>query len=395
MRQIEAAEGGDPLPFTTRQEGEKTYVFLPTEINGIEEKSKKALALVLGLCKIADFQIEGSRRVIDINDFSNTLEVSEKALLGAFYCLSRDEIVPTNNIPKEYNTGWEYAQWYAFAKATNDLDWGEYLSIPRVTTLLPSLGAAWSGGRQFTTLQRLIVLIRLAAQKVSYKVKNILLFLKNLGYFKMRFVGKKPIGGLYLTEEHELLIKEWEDRNIIVENLYQGIPRTLKLPLAQGMLKQYMGKFNIGLTPMSKKVEECARSRIPNLLVQVGTGRQRRTVIAKGGNLPEKLRNDSINHTVRTIGKVLWSPLFKGVTQNLFTDMALRYTRKRLHSPQSNLTAEEELIRNECNTLTANPEVGSVLYGTLATAASVYLEIYPDYTGNPAWDTALGGLPRE
>jgi hypothetical protein len=395
MRQEEAAEGGDPLPFTTRTEGSKTTVYLPSAIDRLRDVSKKSLAIVVGICQEAGFNIASSKRVIDIDDFNNTLEATEKSLIGAFYCLRRDEITPTTNIPSQYATGWEYAQWYAFAKATSDLDHGEYLNIPRVTSFLAIQGSAWSSGRQFTTLQRLAVLVRLAAQNLASRVKNIMLYLKPEGFFKMRFVGKRPIGGLYLQEEYDLLTQEWEGRNKQVETLYKGVPLTLKVPLLQGNLKQYMAKFNIGLKPMSKKVEETARSRITNLLVQSGTGRNKRTVISKGGNLPEKLRADGLNLSVRTIGKVMWSPLMVGMSQNQFTDLAISLARRRLHGKLAILQAEEEKILDQCVALTKDDAVANVAYGTLSTAASVYLEIYPDYNGNTSWDTALGGFQRE
>jgi hypothetical protein len=221
-------------------------------------------------------------------------------------------------------------------------------------------------------------------------------FLKPEGYFKTRFVGKKPIGGLYLEEEYAILTNEWEERNKAVESLYKGLPQTLKVPLPQGSLKQYMAKFNIELKPMIKKIEETARSRITNLLVSSGNGRTKRSSIAKGGNLPEKLRNQGLDLSVRTIGKVMWSPLFSDVSQNTFVDKALHIAHKRFDpTPGEDLSEEEGKICKDLPGLCKTTEGKAAIVGTLSLTANIYLEIYPDFAGTASWDSAIRGASRK
>jgi hypothetical protein len=98
--------------------------------------------------------------------------------------------------------------------------------------------------------------------------------------------------------------------------------------------------------------------------------------------------------TVRTIGKVMWSPLMEGVSQNQFTDLAISLARKRLHTPPLQLADEEAKVFEAGKSYSKDSAVAEVLIGTLSTAASVYLEIYPDYAGTASWDTALGGFTR-
>jgi hypothetical protein len=392
-RQLEAAKGGDPLPFTTKSEGKYTTVYLPSEIQELTPEGKETLAIIVKLCEIAGFDINATERVIDWQDFSSTLEASHKSCVGAFYCLKRDEIVPTTNIPKEYSTGWEYAQWYAFTKAINDLEHADYMSIPRVTSLIVAEGAAWSKTKQFTTFQRLSVLIRLISQTMGDKVKHVKKFLKGEGYFITKFVGKKPFGGLLLQEEFELLLKEWERRETNVKDLYKDLEQNIKLPCAAGQFKQYMSKFNVELKGDAKKIEETATTRIPQLLVTSGKGKKQQSTISKGGNLPEKLCNPSMNHTIRTAGRVMWSPLMKGVTQNQFIDLAIKLARRRLHPNSLSTKSPDEEFENQVKNLVKDEKIAALVYTTASIAANVYLEIYPDYVGNSAWDTALGGIP--
>jgi len=390
-RQQEAAKGGDPLPFTTRTDGKQTSVYFPADITGIDSDAKEPLAVIAQLCYDAKFSIIKTARQFDIKEFSNSLIASSKALLGAFYCLKRDEIAPTTNIPKQYATGWEYAQWYAFTKATNELDYGDYMGIPRRTQLLMTEGAVWSKQAQFASYQRISVLVRLISQQMGHKVKTVSKFLKGEGYFTTRFVGKKPFGGLLLQEEFDLLTKEWERRESVVKSLYKKLDTNLKLPCMAGQFKQYMAQFNVGLNGDAKKIEETSNSRVPQLLVSSGKGRNQQPTISKGGNLPEKLANPQLKQSVRTVGRVMWSPLMKGVSQNQFIDLAIKLARLKLH-PDPNISDPDAYILVQIQRITQDTSVEAVVQTTASSAASVYLEIYPDYAGINSWDAAFGSV---
>jgi len=290
------------------------------------------------------------------------------------------------NIPTPEQQGWEFALWYAFSKATKENDYADYLSIRRKTNFLPAEGAAWGANKQFTDLNRLTSFIRICAQKLSHKIKDPKKFLKGEGYFLEKYAGKKPFGGLYTNEEFTQLIQEWENRVNKIRNLYKQIPNnTLKLP--PGGLKTLMVEFNIRNPPLVKTVEDAAQARIPLLLVSTGSGKNRRQAIAKGGNLPEKLINISGGESVRTIGKILWSPLYK-VSQSEFVEASLKLARNKL-SKNSNMEKIEDSILTNLYKLGLDSKTSSEIYSSISSAATVYLEIYPDHEGSPAWDAAI------
>jgi len=393
IRQALAAKEGDPPPFTAQTSGSTTIVYFPNDITGIEGEALQCLSMIFRLCDLAGFEIRSTEK--EEKPIRDILEATAKSVAGAFYCLVREEFVPTTNIPKGYESGWEYAQWYSFARATNDLDHGNYLSIPRVVNFLAVEGSAWNKGGKFTAYQRIATLIRLIAQQMHGKVKTVSNYLKGEAWFVAQYAGKKPQGSLLLQEELVLLTKEWEARVERIKTLYEGIDKNLKLPSIKGSFKEYMSKFNISLTSHAKAVEVASNQRIPYLLASTRKGRALTKTIVKGGNLPEKLQSpDLTDQKVRDVGKVLWSPLM-GVTQNTFVDLAIRLARNRLHPRGESISEIEDSLEQHLVALNLTEAGFGVTRATLNIAASVYLEIYPDYAGNTSWDSAFGGFPSK
>lgn len=175
-----------------------------------------------------------------------------------------------------------------------------------------------------------------------------------------------------------------------MKNLYKEVDTNLKLPCMANQFKQYMAKFNTKLNSDAKKIEETVNTRIPQLLVASGRGRKQQSTISKGGNLPEKLTNPQLTLSVRTIGKVMWSPLMKGVSQNTFVDGAIGLARQRLHRNKPNMGDPEATFLAWVMNLCQDSNIANLVIATGSAAASTYLEVYPDYTGNNAWDAAFG-----
>jgi hypothetical protein len=348
----------------------------------------QSLGIALELAEMAGFEVEGSKRQLNA-DFWNTLDASKESLLGAFYCLRRNIIAPMANVPTEESTGWDFALWYAFGKAAKENEHADYICIPRRTNFLPAKGASWGASKQFTDLNRLAAFIRICAQKLSTKCVNPKKFLKGEGYFLEKYAGKKPFGGLYTNEEFILLSQDWEKRIKCIKDLYKEIPDKFSdSRINPGGLGLLMSRFNIKTDSSIKTIGNAAQARIPMLLVSQGSGKARRQVIAKGGNLPEKLYSINGGESVRTVGKVLWSPVY-GIPQSDFIESAIRYGRNKI-SKVNSLNDEEDKLLDLLKRVIKEEEKIRPCYGALSTAATVYLEIYPDHAGTPAWDAALG-----
>jgi hypothetical protein len=387
LRQLKAAEGGDPLPFAVNTVGKITTVFLPADIpDDTSQERLLSLGIALELANMAGFNVEGSQRQLSA-DFWNTLDAAKGSLLGAFYCLRRDHIAPMTNVPTEETSGWDFALWYAFSKASKETDYADYMSIPRKTNFLPAKGAAWGASKQFTDLNRLSAFIRLVSQKLSHKVANPKKFLKGEGYFLEKYAGKKPFGGLFTSDEHILMSQDWEHRVSNIKDSYKRIPDNFQDSLMLGGLGQLMQQFNKKSTALIKTIENAAQARIPMLLVSTGSGRTRKQAIAKGGNLPEKLLSINGGDSVRTIGKVLWSPTL-GVPQTEFVEVSLKLARTKLTKSSELDNLEKKIVDDLTKVFQDDVKVKTAV-SSLFNASTVYLEVFPDHESNPAWVAAI------
>jgi hypothetical protein len=342
-----------------------------------------SVGALIELCQLAGFNVIASKRE-DITSFVRLLEASSDNIKGAYYCLERKEITPVANIPANLKRGWDFALWYAFASAAKEEVASDYIAIKRETSLVSTTGANWNPVRQFPDLSRLSSLIRLIAKSLSNKVVSPKKFLKGEGYFLEKFVGKKPMPGLFTNDEFAEVLEVWGSKQKFVKDRYSSIPDTFQRLPPRG-LGAYIGGFNNANPAIITAIEGAKASRIPMLLVTTGRGRSAARVIAKGSTLPEKLRSIDGGDSVRTIGRVLYSPL-TGVSQNEFVSMAIR-AAVQMHSKGSNVTdiADNFMVLASTDTnvdLTQRKR----LWSSVELAAQTYLEVVPDRAGFPAWD---------
>jgi hypothetical protein len=338
----------------------------------------------MDLCDDAGFKGLVTKRELN-TDFWNTVDATHDSVIGSYYCLKREEITPMENIPAEHKQGWNFALWYAFSRACSETSHSDYHSIHRETNLLATSGAAWGKNKQFVDYSRLLSLVRLLAQKLSNKVKNPRKFIKGEGYFLEKFCGKKPIGGLYTEDELQIVTQHWVNKQQEIKRRYASIPNQTEL-LSMGGLSTIIREMNISSDSVIKNIEDCVDLRIPMLLIVEGRGKSTKKVIVKGGNLPEKLIKCNGGLSVRTIGKVLWSPLIKGFTQNVFIDMCFSQARSLIERGKGK--KGPDFLTSQLDSET-DPEMKSLLAGASSSinqAASVYLEVYPEHTDKESWN---------
>jgi len=342
----------------------------------------------LGIAAEGNVEVLFTKREVDPTVW-NMLESVQKSLLGAFYCLRRDKVAPMDNVPTDIKVGWNFALWYCY-QAGSKSDHGAYLSIPRETTLLRTKGVnAWSSGVMITVLQRINAFVRIAANNCSGKLDQPKKFLKGEGYFLEKYVGKKPIGGLYTDEELPIVVQAWTDRQNRIKDLYKQIPDKFSEVLGKYRgIGDLVGAFNISMPQVVKDIEDAKNRRIPYLLVSTGKGRGKTVEIAKGGNLPEKLLHTSGGDGVRTIGRVLWSPI-TGYTTNAFIDLVINQCRSMIRKEKVSFL--DHLITTTVTNGDKDTH-GRLLQcsASVNQAAQLYLEILPDHAGEQSWGSVFG-----
>lgn len=391
LKQEVAAKGGDPATFSCiPTPGGKTRVYFPEAIpEDKQDERLSTLGLLIEIAEFCDYDVYVTRRETDPTLWT-TLDALKDTILGAYYCLSRDKIAPVDNVPKNLKGGWEFIQWYAYSRGANDNSAGDYLKIPRVVSLLSASGAAWGSNKQFTDLVRITALLRLAGGHASKKLDDPKKFLKGEGYFLEKYAGKKPIGGLFADEELTVVVRNWTTKSDNIRNAYSRIPNTFR-DLPEGGISAAVAAFNIRAPPLIKDIEDAKSKRISNLLVTTGRGRNQTKEISKGGNLPEKLLAINGGDSVRTIGKVLWSPLYVGTTQNEFTDLVMRNANSMLRREGNVLPYLDTLLIAARNNPAMREEVERLesIMAPVGQATQVYLECIPDHQGNQAWDSVF------
>jgi hypothetical protein len=318
---------------------------------------------------------------------------------GAFFCLDRDEINPNDNIAKDYKVGWDYAMWYAFTKAAKSKpDSGaELLTINRVAKLSQGTAEVWSNQETGADLLRLSNTIRHLANTSCERVGNIQRFLKKRGWFVEHFCGKKPIAGIYTDTELQVLDRAWTEKISDIQSRFDSIAEgtvyTVCKPLVHG-IQDLLSGFVIARSDRIKKIEAAASARIPELLVKAGKGKDKKDVITKGGSLAEKLISINGGNTVRTIGKVLWSPEYLGFNRTQFAEHAMAQARSlHLREPNNYLARETERLSAAGQNPT-NLQCWRDVIPHFNQAAQIYLEAIQENQGNASWDAAFGVTPR-
>jgi hypothetical protein len=384
LRQATAAKGGDPLPLTVVAEENKTVVYFPSVLPD-DDKILLPIGMLLELCQKAGLEVAVSQRE-GITSFENLIEASSDNIKGAFYCLMRDEILPVANIPTTLKRGWEFALWYAFAKASKEDVASDYIAIRRETSLVSTVGANWNPSRQFPDLARLSSLVRLIAQRLSSKVIYPKKFLKGEGYFLEKFVGKKPMPGLYTTSEFAHLIQHWEDKQKIIKKKYSSLPDKFQsLPMKS--LGTYIAGFNIANPSIIVNIENAKASRVPMLLTTTGRGRSAVQAIAKGGNLSAKLLAIDGGDSVRTIGRVLYSPL-NTVSQNEFVSLSMKLA-VQMHKRGNEILCLDWYLAGFINADQNTVDQRKADWASIELAAQTYLEVIPYREGNATWDAVF------
>jgi hypothetical protein len=383
----------DPPPLTlSREKGKRTKVYFPKSIESLPAESKNALFILLNCCKLSNYEaVETTRPLTD--EFVKLLSGSYDNLMGVHFCMMAKEnsLVPSDNVPKPNRRGWDFFLWYAFAHASKTKEDSQGYIIPRTTSMIAADKGQWHSGKIFTDLDRLNSLVRAFATDNATKLGPIRKFLRTKDYFTNKLVGKCPIAGLYTADELYLLKAEWTDRRNAVIHKYDSMPREFRGLLGTPIHK-LLSTLDNGWSQDAKQIEETAKARVPNLLISTGSGKSAKKVIAKGQDLAEKLITADGGASVRTISKVLWSPLYQqGITQQLWTTSILRQTKDlNLREKNPFFTAVSNRVTDPKQTQSLDDTAIYMHITHMEAAVTTYLEVLPDKIGTQSWDATFG-----
>lgn len=390
-------KGEDPYPLTVAIVEGRSVLYVPNDLpteHASDEKIAEIIAVLCALATEAEVDIQITSRVVSARTW-NSYAALYDAVKGAYYCLSRSEITPGSSIPAAYKTGWEYALWYAFVSASKiKPDSGDtFFTIKRQTKLSSAGKEAWSDKETGADLLRLSNTIRhFAGLHGKQKCGGIDKFLKKKGFFIEHFCGKKPVAGIYTESELETLCEEWSEKVAKISYRYDGIGSgsvASRAGQTPNGLQDVLSSFTLAKSDRSKKIEDTARSRVPDLLVETGSGRNKRKVIVKGGTLGEKLLSINGGNSVRTIGKVTWSPEY-GLQKMQWIDACMGQARS-LHLRTTPTWLEETYRRLGSAAADATLlEWYRGLEPAISAAAQIYLEAIQENTGNPTWSATFG-----
>jgi hypothetical protein len=386
-------EAGAPAFTVSTDENQAKIVWFPDNLPEDRPAVERSLALILSFAALIDNDI----KVVSTKNYDsslwNLLEAMENNLLGASYAANKfieGAYKPINNVPAEIKRGWDYLSWYAFAMGANTNEYNEGFVLPRTTNLLSADQGKWSEkAGKYADYDRIVTIVRNAAKKLGCCLGEVAQYIRPVGFFCNKYVGKRPVKGLYTTEEFTHLDKEWTTRLEEIKRKYENLPTTFDRLGQSKSLNKYLSELAVPLSETSKRIESAKSSRIPYLLVQSGRGRSAAKTIAKGGDLPEKLIAIEGGESVRTISKVMYSPLIRDWSYTAFAQAVQLEVRSR------NLRDNESLLgycRRKVQEGTANPDQAKAdeYSSAIEAAAQVYLEVLPDKRGNVAWDSTFG-----
>jgi hypothetical protein len=390
-------KGEDPYPLTISALEDQVVLYIPASLPADHkdiEKISEVVSMIASLADKAGFSIKITSREVKPTVW-NTYVALHECVKGAYFNLSRSEILPSSSIPSQYKTGWDYSLWYCFASGAKlKSDSGDsFLTIKRQTKLSPALGGIWSDKSNAAELLRLSTTIQIIAKHLADELGPLDRFLKKKGYFVENFCGKKPVAGIYTDSELELLTEEWQAKISRVTKRYDIIRGRDNVQDAcgdsPGGLQDILGGFSEARSTRYKKIEETARSRIPDLLVETGKGKDKRKVIVKGATLGDKIIAINGGSSVRSVGKLLWSSEH-AIPKAEWIDACMGQARSL------NLRETPDWLARTIQRLGAAGADPTILewYRRITPAiqhsAQIYLDCIQENSGNTTWDTTFG-----
>lgn len=342
-----------------------------------KESEKLTVSLFLEICSTAGFKLEFTPE--QDGSVWTQLYALDKHIKGIVTLLRTKNIGPVENIPKDIKDGYEYALWWAFCKATRNVEGNAFCALSRKGTLVSAAGP-WAGATMTRIVNQVGVITRFACESICERVKNVGSCLKGEGFFLQKLVGAKPQAGLYTVAELSLVQEDWAQRRDHVQQTYLKYKDMSWSKMVESdRLSAVMSAFLCKKNSVIQKIEEAVKNRIPQLLVTSGKGKKQQTSICKGSTLEDKI--SAVVPKPRTVALLMWSPL-SGLKQAPFADIVMKLARCRLiKNLQAINQFETELKANNAEAW----KVYSANKAIVEAAIDLVITIHSNNSSEPSW----------
>jgi hypothetical protein len=377
--------GWGEFPLAIRTKDGRTEIVMPTS-EPTDSETLTAIGIIMSIASNEGWNIVPATKTENDAMVFESLKVLAGALRGAFIAYRQNPLGPVGSLPAFYKVGYEYLTFWALSEATKGISHDDCLTIPRHSSLSPGNISVWKKSGYLSIMNRVEFIIRSAAVSASKRIRPFKDFLKSPEFFKQKFVGKKPVPGIYTQEELSMLQQDWNARNQHIEETHKRVASMSYSEIRLTGLRSTIDSFATPYKGVIKTIVETANKRVPHLLTTVRQkGRAAVTMIAKGGTLVEKIRSMDPEN-VRTPAKLLWSPLRAPVTESGFAESVLSLVN---HALRHNGNFRDALAKRaesiDVDWFHAESQTESYI-GELSEAVTLYLDLYPDHRGKPAWD---------
>jgi hypothetical protein len=279
--------------------------------------------------------------------------------------------------------GWGFALWYVFSNRSKITTDNDFVKINRIVSYAP--GGVWGKGTQFTDLVKIESLVRnLCAEKIfTDKLAAPINFLKGKQYYIGKTIGKKPRRGVFLTEELEFLLQEYEERIDILSDSFEKYLKDWQRSDRIG-LGHLLSELVVKPSKDSKIIMKTGDARIPDLLVSEGQGRKKKNKIVSGTDLYVKLKSIYGGSNIRTAAKVLWSPLYK-VNQTIFVTASLMYGKYKISFVKSDRDLIPKNVYDWVEKSNFKEELTATAINAIDSVAALYVELFDMNSESSAW----------
>jgi len=222
----------------------------------------------------------------------------------------------------------------------------------------------------------------------SMKLAPVGKFIKDVNFLKGKFVGKKPVPGIFTDEELTVLQQDWSARNSRISEVYSSLTDQSWEAIHKVSLSTMLKSLLTSASPLAKQIEECAQKRIPLLLTSSRVrGKKEGQTITKGSTLMEKVRNLNPDN-VRIPARLLWSPV-QGLPITEWTDLILKCVHQASLKKGDYLSFLENYVKRSEEAREPYARERRLAIAGISSAISLYLELVLDKRGIPAWDALL------
>jgi hypothetical protein len=239
-------------------------------------------------------------------------------IFGCYMLFIQRDIKPVDRVPKHLEKGWNFGLYNTLNWALGGMKYSHLYKVKAMTSIGPKAKSTpWLDAGTIPTLTRVDNLLRLACKGLIPKLGVLKPYMKDISFCRIKACGKKPVGGVYHTDELSLLQDAYMAETKRFDEKFTELSSTnLKVTLEAHRVNETLAELHEKKRdPLLTSIMDTANARIPYLVTRSRNRKLKETTIVPGSSLPEKVMNAGIT-SMRDIAKILWSPLMEPIRVN-------------------------------------------------------------------------------